>query len=142
MSKHIRGIPRELLAAVLGNANVVDWVAESVTDETKFVWRSLSQDDLEGFMQVSVGAGGNKLDMQSTQVKINRRCMFTSMMLDSANLVAQPVSRKSRYAADDKSWVAKWNTSERMRPLLGNFTAGEKQIEKKAAKSVEGKLMF
>ena len=29
---HVRGIPRELLAAVLGNANVVDWVAESVVN--------------------------------------------------------------------------------------------------------------
>ena len=38
----------------------VDWVAEQAPNSKEFVWRSISQDDLEEFMRVSVGPGGHK----------------------------------------------------------------------------------
>lgn len=109
----------------------------------RFVWRSLSQDDLEEFMRVSVGPGGDKLDKRSTQFKIARRCMFTAMMLGPENnLVAQPVQRKGAYARDDKKRVDRWNSDERMPPPLGTFSVGEVKLERVAKKSAEGKPMF
>eukprot|EP01051_Picozoa_sp_SAG22_P023967 SAG22_NODE_6423_length_857_cov_1.829815_2_plen_206_part_00 len=139
---HCAGFPRELLAAVLGNGDVVNWVAGKSADSTRFVWRSLSQDDLEEFMRVSVGPGGQKLDMRGTQIRINRRCIQTSLRLDTSSLVHAPVSKKGAYARDDKRFLDRWNTSSRTTPPLGGFTDGERDIRKKAEKSAAGTPMF
>ena len=128
---------------MLGNVDdVVDWVAEQAPNSKEFVWHSLSQDDLEEFMRVSVGPGGHKLDMRSTQIRINRRCIQTSLRLDSDSLVHPSVSRKGAYARDDKKNVLRWNTSERTAPPLGDYTSGERAIRKKAERSAQGTPMF
>ena len=44
------------------------WASERVPDERYLVMRCMNQLDIEEFMRVSVGPGGNKLDMQGVQV--------------------------------------------------------------------------
>ena len=105
---------------MLGNGDVVDWVAEQAPNSKEFVWRSLSQDDLEEFMRVSVGPGGHKLDMRGTQIRINRRCIQTSLRLDSDSLVHASVSRKGVYARDDKM-PGSAGGRRRSPPSLGRF---------------------
>jgi len=46
----------------------VRWASERVPDERYLVMRCMNQLDIEEFMRVSVGPGGNKLDMQGVQV--------------------------------------------------------------------------
>ena len=59
--------------------------------------------------------------------------MATTLRLDSSSLVHQSVQKKGAYARDDKKFVDRWDTDERMCPPLGSHTAGERAIEKKAA---------
>jgi len=68
--------------------------------------------------------------------------MATTLRLDSSSQVHPSVQKKGAYARDDKKFVDRWNTDERMCPPLGSHTAGERAIEKKAAKSAEGTPQF
>ena len=64
----VRGFPAQLIHAILGNNDTVRWASERVPDERYLVMRCMNQLDIEEFMRVSVGPGGNKLDMQGVQV--------------------------------------------------------------------------
>ena len=106
------------------------------------VQRSLSQDDLESMMRVSVGADGHKRDMRNTMVAIERAVVNMLLAFGKDNIVAQPVAAKSVYRQEEQANEDEWDNGTAVKPPLGEYTGGQPEKEKQAAKSAEGKPAF
>jgi hypothetical protein len=134
------GFPSALLQSILSNFSAHDLV-KRMTGHT-LVQRSLSQDDLESMMRVSVGPDGHKRDMRNTRIAIERAVVNMLLAFGTDNIVAQPVAAKSVYRQEEQANEDEWDNGTAVKPPLGGFTGGQPDKEKKAAKSAEGKAAF
>ena len=127
------GFPSALLQSILSNFSAHDLV-KRMTGHT-LVQRSLSQDDLESMMRVSVGPDGHKRDMRNTRIAIERAVVNMLLAFGTDNIVAQPVAAKSVYRQEEQANEDEWDNGTAVKPPLGGFTGGQPDKEKKAAKS-------
>ena len=134
------GFPSALLQSILSNFSAHDLV-KRMTGHA-LVQRSLSQDDLESMMRVSVGADGHKRDMRNTMVAIERAVVNMLLAFGKDNIVAQPVAAKSVYRQEEQANEDEWDNGTAVKPPLGEYTGGQPDKEKQAAKSAEGKPAF